>query len=60
MRVMWLGTYERDYPRSRVLVEGLRALGVEVVEHHRALWERHDHKAGAFLRPLPQPRDQHP
>jgi len=51
---MWLGTYERAYPRSRVLVEGLRARGVEVVEHHRPVWERSTHKAGAgFLRPLP-------
>jgi glycosyltransferase involved in cell wall biosynthesis len=56
VRVMWLGTYERDYPRSRVLVEGLRALGVEVVEHHRAVWERDRHKAGSFLRPLPLAR----
>ena len=46
MRVMWLGTYERGYPRSRVLVEGLRAVGVEVVEHHRPVWERDRHKAG--------------
>lgn len=53
MRVMWLGTYERAYPRSRVLVSGLRELGVEVVEHHRPVWERSRHKAGAFLAPLP-------
>lgn len=56
MRVMWLGTYERAYPRSRVLVEGLRELGVEVVEHHRPVWERERHKAGAFLRPVPLAR----
>ena len=53
MRVMWLGTYEREYPRSRVLVSGLRELGVDVVEHHRPVWERSRHKAGAFLAPLP-------
>lgn len=56
MRVMWLGTYERAYPRPRVLVEGLRELGVEVVEHHRPVWERERHKAGAFLRPVPLAR----
>jgi glycosyltransferase involved in cell wall biosynthesis len=51
---MWLGTYERSYPRSRVLIEGLRALGVEVVERHRPVWERSRHKAGGgFLRPGP-------
>jgi glycosyltransferase involved in cell wall biosynthesis len=49
---MWLGTYERDYPRSRVLITGLRELGVEVVEHHRTVWEgRRDKTSG--LRPLP-------
>ena len=50
---MWLGTYERGYPRTRVLVEGLRARGVEVVERHRPVWERSEHKTGAFLRPGP-------
>ncbi len=50
---MWLGTYEQAYPRSRVLIAGLRELGVEVVEHHRPVWERSRHKAGSFLRPLP-------
>ncbi len=51
---MWLGTYEREYPRPRVLIAGLRARGVEVVEHHRPVWERATHKAGTgFLRPLP-------
>ena len=53
---MWLGTYERDYPRARVLVRGLREIGVEVVEHHRPVWERQRHKAGAFLRPGPLAR----
>ena len=51
MRVLWLGTYERDYPRTRVLVEGLRELGAEVVELHRPVWERTRHKAGGFLGP---------
>ncbi len=52
MRVMWLGTYERDYPRTRVLIDGLSARGVEVVECHRPVWERQTHKAGGFLRPM--------
>ena len=30
MRLLWLGTYERDYTRTRVLMAGLRAEGVEV------------------------------
>jgi glycosyltransferase involved in cell wall biosynthesis len=56
VRVMWLGTYERDYPRVRVLVEGLREIGVDVVERQRPVWERQRHKAGSFLRPAPLAR----
>jgi glycosyltransferase involved in cell wall biosynthesis len=56
MKLMWLGTYERDYPRARVLIEGLREGGAEVVERHRPVWERERHKAGAFLRPVPLAR----
>ena len=37
-------------------MRGLRELGVEVVEHHRPVWERQRHKAGAFLRPGPLAR----
>jgi len=48
---MWLGTYESDYPRNRVLIDGLRELGVEVVECHAPVWERERHKAGGFLAP---------
>ena len=50
MRLLWIGTYEGDYPRGRVLRAGLRELGHEVVEVHRPVWERTTHKAGAFLR----------
>lgn len=51
MRWLWLGAYERDYPRGAVLREGLRALGHDVVECHVPLWERTRHKTGAFLAP---------
>ncbi len=51
LHVEWVGTYERGYPRTRVLVEGLRTHGVTVREQHRPVWERTRHKAGAFLRP---------
>lgn len=51
MRVMWLGTYDRAYPRPRVLIAGLRAAGHEVVEHHRPVWDGRD-RTGA-LRPGP-------
>jgi len=49
VRLLWLGTYEADYPRGRVLRAGLRALGHEVVECHVPVWERTRHKAGGFL-----------
>lgn len=51
LHVEWVGTYESGYPRTRVLVEGLRAHGVQVTEAHRPVWERTRHKAGAFLGP---------
>lgn len=51
LHVEWVGTYERAYPRTRVLVEGLRAHGAHVTEHHRPVWERTRHKAGGFLSP---------
>src|SRR5829696_484194 len=48
-RLLWLGTYESDYPRTRVLHEGLRALGAEPLSCHRPVWELTRHKAGDFL-----------
>ncbi len=51
VRLLWLGSYESDYPRNRVLITGLQELGVEVVECHTPLWEQQRHKAGSFLRP---------
>ena len=55
LRLLWLGTYERDYTRTRVLMAGLRDLGVDVVECHRPLWELTRHKAGSFLSPAGLP-----
>jgi glycosyltransferase involved in cell wall biosynthesis len=50
-RLMWMGTYESDYPRTRVLLAGLRELGVDVIECHQPVWELTRHKAGKFLSP---------
>jgi len=44
MRVCYFGTYDRDYIRNRVIIEGLRANGVEVVECHVPLWRGTEHK----------------
>ena len=38
MTVCYWGTYDRDYPRNRILMAGLRANGAEVREIHFALW----------------------
>jgi glycosyltransferase involved in cell wall biosynthesis len=49
MRVLYFGTYERDYPRNAQVISCLRRAGVEVVEHHVGVWEgrRQSWHAGA-------------
>ncbi len=47
MRVCYFGTYERDYPRNAVLIQGLREAGATVIECHAPLWERQRDKSGA-------------
>ena len=49
--MLWLGTYERDYPRNRVLIDGLAQIGVAVAECHAPLWEGREHKADGALAP---------
>ena len=44
MRVLYFGTYERDYPRNAQVISCLRGAGVEVVEHHVGVWEGMRHK----------------
>jgi glycosyltransferase involved in cell wall biosynthesis len=39
MRVLYFGTYERDYPRNAQVISALRRAGVEVVERHVGVWE---------------------
>src|SRR5438309_10232451 len=39
MRVLYFGTYERDYPRNAQVISSLRRAGVEVVERHVGVWE---------------------
>ena len=54
MRVLYFGTYERDYPRNAQVISCLRGAGVEVIERHASVWERRRHKwsvgAGAALK----------
>ena len=44
MRVLYFGTYERAYPRNALVISYLRAAGVEVIERHATVWDRHRHK----------------
>lgn len=44
MRVLYFGTYERDYPRNAQVISCLRGAGVEVVERHVSVWEGKEHK----------------
>ena len=39
MRVLYFGTYEREYPRNAQVISCLRRAGVEVEEHHVGVWE---------------------
>jgi glycosyltransferase involved in cell wall biosynthesis len=49
LRVLYFGTYERNYPRNAQVISSLRGAGVEVVEHHVSVWEgrRDNWQAGA-------------
>jgi glycosyltransferase involved in cell wall biosynthesis len=69
MRVLYFGTYERDYPRNAQVISALRQAGVEVVERHVGVWEngRQNWSAGpvaaarlalAELRLLRRPREE--
>jgi len=44
MRVLYFGTYERDYPRNAQVISSLRLSGVEVAEHHVDIWAGKEHK----------------
>ncbi len=48
MRVLYFGTYDRDYPRNAQVISALRGAGAEVVERHVSVWEgrRHNWHAG--------------
>jgi glycosyltransferase involved in cell wall biosynthesis len=49
MRVLYFGTYERDYPRNAQVISCLRRAGIDVVEQHVPVWEgrRDNWAAGA-------------
>ncbi len=55
LRVCYFGTYRAKYSRNKILVEGLRRSGVEVIECHERLWrgieDRVQAASGGWLRP---------
>ncbi len=38
LRVVYFGTYRAEYARNQIMIEGLRRVGIEVIECHVALW----------------------
>ena len=40
LHVCYFGAYREEYSRNRIMIEGLRRNGVEVVECHALLWRR--------------------
>jgi glycosyltransferase involved in cell wall biosynthesis/2-polyprenyl-3-methyl-5-hydroxy-6-metoxy-1,4-benzoquinol methylase len=48
LRVCYFGTYEREYPRNALLIDGLRKAGVDVIECHEPVWEKQRDKSGAY------------
>ncbi|MEW5987948.1 MAG: glycosyltransferase family 4 protein [Chloroflexota bacterium] len=55
LRICFFGTYRAHYVRNQVMVAGLRAQGVEVLECHATLWrgveDRVQQASGGWLRP---------
>lgn len=55
MRVCYFGTYRAEYSRNRIMIEGLRRNGIDVIECHEALWTGVDDRvavaSGGWLRP---------
>ena len=49
MRILYFGTYERDYPRNAQVISCLRGAGAEVIERHVSVWEQRRHKWSAGL-----------
>ncbi len=38
MRILWWGTYDKGKPRTRIMLRGLRELGIDVQECHVDVW----------------------
>lgn len=38
LRVLYFGTYREEYSRNKIMIDGLRQNGVDVIECHETLW----------------------
>jgi glycosyltransferase involved in cell wall biosynthesis len=56
LRVCYLGTYDREHVRNRVIIQGLRGQGAQVSEIHEALWADTQQRVAAARGGLWQPR----
>lgn len=48
LRVCYFGTYESEYPRNRMFINGLRMNNVVVYECHEPFWEHFEEKGSGF------------
>jgi glycosyltransferase involved in cell wall biosynthesis len=49
VRVLYFGTYERDYPRNTQVISCLRRAGAQVDERHVPVWDGRRHKLSVGL-----------
>jgi glycosyltransferase involved in cell wall biosynthesis len=48
MRVLYFGTYQREYPRNALAIRGLRRAGIEVEERHVSVWRGRQNWSASF------------
>ena len=55
MKILYFGTYRRNYSRNQILIQGLRSSGDDVIECNEVLWQgiddRVDIASGGWLKP---------
>lgn len=47
MKVLYFGTYDQNYLHNRLMIQGLRSVGVQVTECHVSLWRDTEDKVNA-------------
>jgi hypothetical protein len=51
-QILYLGTYERDYPRNSLTIAALRRAGFAVVEVHASIWSNTHDKTALLASPV--------